>query len=44
MTEYTEMASKAATMQTDAANCTDAKYATKLAKLASKMASAVSGM
>lgn len=44
LTEYTEMASKAATMQTDAANCTDAKYATKLAKLASKMASAVSGM
>jgi hypothetical protein len=44
LTEYTEMASKAASMQTDAANCTDAKYATKLAKLASKMASAASGM
>ena len=44
MTEYTEMASKAATMQTDAADCTDAKYASKLMKLASKMASAASGM
>ena len=44
MTEYTEMASKAATMQTDAANCTDAKYASKLLKLASKMASAAYGM
>jgi len=44
MTEYTEMVSKAATMQTDAANCTDAKYASKLLKLASKMASAASGM
>jgi hypothetical protein len=44
LAEYTEMASKAATMQADAANCTDAKYASKLAKLASKVASAASGM
>jgi hypothetical protein len=38
------MVSKASTMQDDAENCTDAKYASKLAKLASKMASAASGM
>lgn len=44
MMEYTEMASKAATIQSDAADCTDAKYATKLSQLATKMASAAAGM
>jgi hypothetical protein len=41
MTEYTEMASNAATMQSDAADCTDAKYLTKLSQLAAKMAKAM---
>lgn len=44
LTEYSEMASKAATMQTDASNCTDAKYAAKLMKLNTKIANAVAGM
>ncbi len=44
MTEYAEMASKAATMQSDAADCTDAKYITKLSQLATKMANAAAGM
>jgi hypothetical protein len=44
MGEYTEMTSKAATMQSTAGDCTDAKYTTKLAKLATKMASAAAGM
>lgn len=44
MTEHTEMASNAATMQSDAADCTDAKYVAKLSKLATKMANAAAGM
>ena len=44
LTEYTEMASKAATMQTGASDCTDAKYIAKLMKLNAKIASAISGM
>lgn len=44
MNEYTEMASNAATMQSDAANCTDAKYVTKLSQLVTKMANAAAGM
>jgi hypothetical protein len=40
MSEYTEMASKAATMQTKAGDCSDAKYVDKLAKLATKLATA----
>lgn len=44
LTEYTEMASKAASMQTDASNCTDAKYAAKLTKLNTKIANAAAGM
>ena len=44
LTEYSKMASEAATMQTNGANCTDAKYASKLAQLGIKMASAASGM
>ena len=44
MKEYSEMASKAATMQNDAAGCTDAKYTSKLTKLATKMATAAAGM
>ncbi len=44
MTEYTEMASNLSTMQSDAKECTDPKYATKLAKLATKLASAAAGM
>jgi len=44
MTEYAEMASNAATMQSDAADCTDAKYVTKLSQLATKMAYAAAGM
>lgn len=44
MIEYTEMASKASTMQTDAANCSDAKYATKLMRLNTKIATAATGL
>jgi len=44
LTEYTEMASEAATMQTDAAGCTDAKYSRKLGRLATKMANAAAEM
>ena len=44
MTEYIEMASKAAEMQTGAADCTDAKYAAKLMKLSTKIANAASGL
>ncbi len=40
LAEYTEMASNAATMQSDAADCTDAKYITKLSQLATKLAKA----
>ena len=40
MSEYTEMASKATTMQTKAGDCTDAVYVDKLAKLATKLATA----
>ena len=38
LTEYTEAAQKAAEMQTNASNCTDPKYATKLLKLSNKLA------
>lgn len=40
LSEYTEAAQKAAEMQTDASNCTDPKYATKLMELANKIAKA----
>ena len=40
MSEYSEMASKATTMQTKAGDCTDAVYADKIAKLATKLATA----
>ena len=44
MSEYTEMASNASTMQSDAADCNDIKYAAKLSQLATKMANAAAGM
>jgi hypothetical protein len=44
LSEYTEMAKNAATMQTNAGNCADSKYAAKLTKLATKMAKAAAGM
>ena len=44
MSEYTEMAAKAATMQTNAGNCADSKYTDKLTKLGTKMAKAAAGM
>ena len=40
ISEYSEMTSKAATMQSKAGDCTDAKYAAKIAKLATKLATA----
>lgn len=40
LTEYTEAAQKATEMQTNASNCTDPKYATKLMELANKIAKA----
>ena len=40
MGEYSDMASKAATMQSDAKDCTDPKYASQIAKLGMKRASA----
>ena len=40
LSEYTEMASKATTMQSKAGDCTDAIYADKIAKLATKLAKA----
>ena len=40
MGEYTDMATKAASMQSDAKNCTDPKYASQIAKLGMKMANA----
>jgi hypothetical protein len=44
MSEYTEMASNASTMQSDAADCNDIKYAAKLSQLATKMANAAAGI
>ena len=44
LTEYTDLASKATEMQAGAKDCTDPKYASKLLKLNTKMASAMSGM
>ena len=44
LSEYTEMAKNAATMQTKAGNCADSKYTTKLTKLGTKMAKAAAGM
>ena len=44
LSEYTEMAKNAATMQTNAGNCADSKYTTKLTKLGTKMAKAAAGM
>jgi hypothetical protein len=44
LTEYTEMAEKAATMETDASNCTDAKYTEKLLKLNAKLTNALAGL
>jgi len=38
LSEYTEMMQKAVEMQSNASNCSDAKYATKLMELANKMA------
>lgn len=40
LTEYTEAVSKAAELQTNATSCTDAKYATKLMEIASKISKA----
>jgi len=40
LTEYTEVSQKAIEMQTEAANCTDAKYAAKLTQIAAKLAKA----
>lgn len=40
LNEYTEAAQKAAKMQTDASNCNDPKYASKLMELANKIAKA----
>jgi hypothetical protein len=40
LTEYTEAAQKAIKMQNEAANCTDAKYAAQLTKIATKIANA----
>jgi len=40
LTEYTEAAQKAIKMQNEAANCTDAKYASQLTKIATKIANA----
>jgi hypothetical protein len=40
LTEYTDAAQKAAELQTDASNCTDTKYATKLLEIANKIAKA----
>lgn len=40
LSEYTTAASKAIKMQTEASNCTDSKYASKLAQIASKIAMA----
>ena len=40
LTEYTELAQKASEMQSQASDCTDPKYATKLMELASKIAKA----
>lgn len=44
MSEYTSMASNLATMQSDASDCTDSKYASLLLKLNAKLASAAAGM
>ena len=44
LSEYTEMAKNAATMQTNAGNCADSKYTDKLTKLGTKMAKAAAGM
>jgi len=40
LTEYTEAVQKATDMQTNASNCTDMKYATKLTAIANKIAKA----
>lgn len=40
LTEYTEIMQKAAEMQNNATNCTDAKYAAKIMNIANKMATA----
>ena len=40
LSEYTEAVDKASKMQTEASNCTDAKYATKLMDIANKIAKA----
>ena len=42
--EYAQMATKATEMQTGASNCTDAKYATKLMTLSTKIANAAAGL
>ncbi|PCH66516.1 MAG: hypothetical protein COC01_07810 [Bacteroidetes bacterium] len=44
MSEYTEMLTKAAKMQTESADCTDPKYADKLLKLSTKIAKAAAAM
>ena len=41
LSEYTEMASQAASMHTKVNDCTDTKFAAKLAKLSAKIASAL---
>jgi hypothetical protein len=40
LTEYTELAQKASEMQSQASDCTDLKYATRLLQLSNKMAKA----
>jgi hypothetical protein len=44
LTEYTEAAQKAIEMQNNVANCTDVKYATKLTKIATKIANAAADL
>ena len=44
ISEYTEMATKAAEMQDDLATCTDPHYAPKLMKLTAKITNALSGI
>jgi hypothetical protein len=44
LTEYSDVMQKATTMQTNAANCTDAKYSAKLLELATKMTKAATSL
>ena len=42
ITQYSEMAAKAANMETDAKDCTDPKYITKVSELVTRLSKAVS--